>query len=323
MKKAIVFILLIFTLWACKKTTTPSSNINYKKEMRSFVESINNYAKEFNSNFAIVPQNGHNLLTANGDITDSMATDYINAIDAVGREDLFYGYNNDNEATPESARDEMIAFAALARDNGKAVLTTDYCSDHDKMDLSYQKNSENGFISFAANHRMLDNIPDYPAHPFNENENDINSVSDAKNFLYLLDTENFGTKEDFINAVNATNYDLLIMDLFFNDDDVFTNQEIESLKHKANGGKRFILCYMSIGEAENYRYYWQSSWSHNPPSWMAEENPNWEGNFKVKYWDKDWQGIIFGNDNSYLKKILDANFDGVYLDIIDAFEYFE
>lgn len=33
--------------------------------------------------------------------------------------------------------------------------------------------------------------------------------------------------------------------------------------------------------------------------------------------------IIYGNNNSYVKKILDAGFDGVYLDIIDAFEYFE
>ena len=38
---------------------------------------------------------------------------------------------------------------------------------------------------------------------------------------------------------------------------------------------------------------------------------------------QEWQDIVFGNDESYLKKILDAGFDGVYLDIIDAFEYFE
>jgi cysteinyl-tRNA synthetase len=43
----------------------------------------------------------------------------------------------------------------------------------------------------------------------------------------------------------------------------------------------------------------------------------------VKYWEKDWQNIIYGNDNSYSKKILNAGFDGVYLDIIEAFEYFE
>jgi len=80
---------------------------------------------------------------------------------------------------------------------------------------------------------------------------------------------------------------------------------------------------MSIGEAEDYRYYWKAEWKTNPPSWLAEENPNWPGNYKVRYWNEDWQNIIYGNNDSYLRKILDAGFDGVYLDIIDAFEYFE
>ena len=56
---------------------------------------------------------------------------------------------------------------------------------------------------------------------------------------------------------------------------------------------------------------------------MDGENPNWPGNYKVRYWEQSWKDIIYGNDNSYLKKILDAGFDGVYLDIIDAFEYYE
>jgi cysteinyl-tRNA synthetase len=80
---------------------------------------------------------------------------------------------------------------------------------------------------------------------------------------------------------------------------------------------------MSIGEAEDYRYYWQTEWEKDPPSWLAEENPEWSGNYKVQYWNKDWQNIIYGKGNSYLNKILDVGFDGVYLDIIDAFQYFE
>ena len=64
-------------------------------------------------------------------------------------------------------------------------------------------------------------------------------------------------------------------------------------------------------------------WESNPPSWLAEENPDWRGNYKVRYWDENWQSIIYGDDNSYLKRITDAGFDGVCLDIIDAFEYFE
>lgn len=48
-----------------------------------------------------------------------------------------------------------------------------------------------------------------------------------------------------------------------------------------------------------------------------------EGRCLTNDWDENWQAIIYGNDDSYLKKIIDAGFDGVYLDIIDAFEYFE
>ena len=145
----------------------------------------------------------------------------------------------------------------------------------------------------------------------------------AKNFLYLLDTHNFDAKQEFISAITQTNYDLLIMDLYFIDDIQYTQDEINQLKNKANGGKRLLIAYMSIGEAENYRYYWNPDWLNNPPEWLLDENPNWQGNYKVKYWIKDWQNIIFGNDQSYLKKILDAGFDGVYLDLVDAFEYFE
>ena len=140
--------------------------------------------------------------------------------------------------------------------------------------------------------------------------------------MYLINSEHFETKQDFINAVSATNYDVIIMDLYHNEI-AYTQAEIEQLKTKQNSGKRLVVCYMSIGEAEDYRYYWQAGWQEGRPSWLEEEDPNWEGNYYVRYWETDWQNIIFGNDNSYLKKIIDAGFDGTYLDLIDAFEYFE
>ena len=38
---------------------------------------------------------------------------------------------------------------------------------------------------------------------------------------------------------------------------------------------------------------------------------------------RNWQAVIFGDNDAYLNRILAAGFDGVYLDIIDAYEYFE
>ena len=119
-----------------------------------------------------------------------------------------------------------------------------------------------------------------------------------------------------------TDYDIIIMDLF-HFEKIYAAAEVRELKTKRNGGKRLVICYMSIGEAEDYRYYWNGAWKTGKPSWLAEENPHWKGNYVVKYWDADWQKIITGNDESYQKKILDAGFDGVYLDIIDAFEHFK
>ena len=76
-------------------------------------------------------------------------------------------------------------------------------------------------------------------------------MEQVKNFLYLIDASNYSSKSSFIAAVTATNYDLLIMDLFFNDGIPFTAAQITQLKNKAVGGKRLVISYMSIGEAEN------------------------------------------------------------------------
>lgn len=101
------------------------------------------------------------------------------------------------------------------------------------------------------------------------------------------------------------------------------SQELSQLSKKANAGSRLLISHMPIGEAEDYRPYWNASWLQNRPSWIIAENPDWNGNFKVKYWDKEGQSIIFGNEKSSLKKIFDAVFDGANLDIFDAFNHFE
>jgi cysteinyl-tRNA synthetase, unknown class len=89
------------------------------------------------------------------------------------------------------------------------------------------------------------------------------------------------------------------------------------------GGDKIILCYMSIGQTENYRFYWNPDWPKNPPAWMEEPDPVWAGDFWVRYWDPDWQRIIFGTADSYLDRIIALGFDGVYLDRVDAYQYFE
>ena len=332
MRKILSALAAIFVLCLCAAAIENSTNenrageaksaIDYREEMRRFVIAISQYGKKFDKNFIVIPQNGLELITKDGSASGELQQGYLREISAVGAESLFYGYSGDDEPTSADASEYMLKLCRLYAQNGVRVLVTDYCSAVSDVDASYRRNKENGFLSFAADKRNLTAVPKYPNAPYNANAKDIKTVWDAENFLYLINSEKFSTKRQFIDALKNTDYDIIIMDLF-HFEKAYAASEIRELKTKRNGGKRLVICYMSIGEAEDYRYYWNSGWKARKPAWLTEENPHWKGNYVVKYWDPDWQKIITGNDGSYQKKILGAGFDGVYLDIIDAFEYFE
>jgi len=312
---------------SCASTDAQDDTVSdiyfFRDKMRTFIENISTYAKEIDTSFLIVPQNGIELITKGENTNDSIALSYLNAIDAHGQEDLFYGYDGDDKPTPEQTVLYLREFLDISKNYGKAILVTDYVSTPANITESYNNNQQAGYTSFAADQRELNSIPDYPAPIYSENATNIKDIDQVRNFLYLLNADAFDTKKKFLDAIAATNYDLIILDLFFNTNVSFTKKEIKQLKRKKNGGSRLVIAYMSIGEAEDYRYYWKETWSNNPPAWLNAENPNWKGNYKVRYWDLNWQKLIYGSMDSYLDKIIDADFDGVYLDIVDAFEYYE
>ncbi len=137
-------------------------------------------------------------------------------------------------------------------------------------------------------------------------------VSVVNDYLYQL-------QEIDLEAIGRTAYDLVVIDYAAEGDEAsaFTAAEISALK-QSPGGERIVLAYLSIGEAEDYRFYWQEGWKPGNPRWLGAENPDWEGNFQVQYWDPAWQEIVF----AYLDRLLAAGFDGAYLDLVDAYEYY-
>lgn len=307
---------------ACKKDVAPDG-IDFRQEMRTLVQEISATARGRDADFIVIPQNGVPLLSTTEEASGPLATDYVAAISGISQEDLYYGYDSDDKATPAFETSYIRSYLDKGKAAGLQVMVTDYCSTPAKMDDSYAQNDAAGYIGLAADRRDLDKIPAYPSQPHHVNADTIRQLAQIQNYLYLINPANFATRQAYIDAVRATNYDLLLMDLFFNDNSTFTAQEVESLRDKANGGRRLVIAYMSIGEAEDYRFYWNKSWKVGKPEWLRKENPSWKGNYKVWYWDAEWKKVIYGQSDSYLTKILDAGYDGVFLDIIDGFEYFE
>ncbi|MCX7011122.1 MAG: endo alpha-1,4 polygalactosaminidase [Candidatus Sumerlaeota bacterium] len=150
-------------------------------------------------------------------------------------------------------------------------------------------------------------------------------LAKVNDFLYVLQLDKGVTPQ----TIAATTFDLVVTDYSNDGSDpgALTPAEVALMK---DSGK-VVLAYLSVGEADSFRYYWNPAWNDQPypdpdaPAWLGPANPDWPDDYKVRYWDPAWQAILFGApsgpNKSYLDRILDQGFDGVYLDIIDAFDY--
>ena len=96
--------------------------------------------------------------------------------------------------------------------------------------------------------------------------------------------------------------------------------DVARMKVKPDGRRRTVLAYFSIGEAESYRFYWKPDWTGaRVPAWYVAENCAWPRNYMVRFWHDGWKDIIYRGPDAFLKRIVAAGFDGVYLDRIDVF----
>ena len=279
--------------------------------MQEFVIAISDYARSMDADFIVIPQNGIELAFQEGEPESGFTAEYMNAIDGVGIESLFY-----EEIL--LAEDERLPMAREIAQS-KKVLVSDYLNNNDNYTDAVVRSKTEGFLCFP---RLSENY-DYmyiPSSVMDENENDILTLQQAKNYLYLINTDGFESKGALISALAATNYDVILIDPEFAEEPL-TASEVTQLKTKANGHKRLVISYLNIGAAENWRWYWKKKWNTVHPCWMKRKYDGYKDERWVKFWDKEWKEIIYGNENSYLKRILDAGFDGVYLDNVEAYYF--
>ena len=131
--------------------------------------------------------------------------------------------------------------------------------------------------------------------------------------------------QDKIDKIIASPFDMVIIDssMFPEGKEIhLTRDQVESMKKKPDGGRRIVIAYFSAGEAEDFRDYWKPAWNKKRPGWVYKADKDWKGDFIVKYWDPEWQKIIYGSPNALIDRIMEAGFDGVSIDRVDAYYYF-
>jgi cysteinyl-tRNA synthetase, unknown class len=143
-------------------------------------------------------------------------------------------------------------------------------------------------------------------------------------FAYVLQADAFAkSKAAAIERLAACQREWIVLDAEFSSDTPWERADLDAIRQVQPGRK--VIAYVSIGEAEDYRPYWRKEWGSKgklttaAPKWLGLENPDWAGNYRVKYWHAEWQAIMLATIDSVIAR----GFDGVYLDIVDGFETFE
>lgn len=153
-------------------------------------------------------------------------------------------------------------------------------------------------------------------------------AADRPSLGYVLQADRLtSSRNASVKALMESGRDWIVIDSAYDGtpEGRWSKSEISRMRSGQPG--RRVIAYISIGEAETYRSYWQQKWDANDdgqpdagaPKFLLGENPDWEGNYRVRYWSPDWQQLVLDE----IAVLVGQGFDGIYLDIVDAFEGFE
>ncbi len=141
-------------------------------------------------------------------------------------------------------------------------------------------------------------------------------LAGVRTWLYFISVD---LDETILQEIIDSSYDMVVIDAIVTEqqnEDVDIREMVAALQ---DSGK-LVVAYMDIGQAEDYRSYWQPHWKIGDPEWIVGDDPDgWTGNYPVAFWWDEWQALWFDRDDGLLQIILDAGFDGIYMDWVEAY----
>lgn len=307
----------------------PDVTVDFREQMRTFVQSISDFARSLNPTFIVVARGGLALVGKPDPEDDTRifpARTYTRAIDGVMETQLLDEKVTTADGKLDPVREAVVKRRQedvdLAKKGGLSVFDLEFSKDAKTIDGHNVSAAKKGLIPFVAESPELSTIPRHPASAFHANPKPIGATQDARNFLYVANTQGFGTTGDFIQAMRGTNHDVVVVDVFQGRAPL-TRQDVDMLKYKKLGAPRLVLAQIDIGTAASFDYFWKPDWAQGNPTFInapLREDPD---RYRTIYWDPAWQAIITGDFNSYIYGVVDLGFDGVVLKGVDAWRYFE
>ena len=311
---------------SAQQAKTPTKNgsvVNFREELRQFVINIGTFARSGKPDFKIIAEDALGLVVkADPHDEDIMfpAKTFIVNVDGVLQREVATLVSK-KRVTDESIalRDHAIK---IASDAGLNVLALEFAQEQDKISAAYANDAQKGFAPFVAESLNLSSIPAHPKTVFNNNSESILSLKDVKNFIYLENTQGFGSMPDYIQALHDTDYDAVIINVYHGRDPLTAN-DVRLLKFKKTGGRRLVFATMDVTTAASSLYYWKQGWTQGSPAYIDAPLRSDPDRYRTHYWDPQWQSIIYGNATSYVAGIITLGFDGVVIRGLNGWRYWE
>ena len=145
-------------------------------------------------------------------------------------------------------------------------------------------------------------------------------LRDVRFFAYQLQGQD---ESGSIGRLADSRYDLLVIDQtrsLKGEEGYDSAADVARLKGSegSSGGKKVVVCYLDVGEAESYRWYWRDGWRVGSPEWIVAPDPDgWDENYPVKFWRPEWKRIM----NEAVDRIIEDGYDGIYLDWLEVYSF--
>ncbi len=300
---------------------------NYRAMMRDMVQELSRYARGRNPKFVVLARPGFDLLTWSTreyDLAElqrdptkvvpletirqinTPMTRYAQALDGFVLNGHFCSPLRVPHVDLEAARNE-----------GLRALSFDKCPDESAVRSALQNAARTGIITYATTDGTFGSLP--RNRPFPENPANVEAIAQARNMMAMLSAKAFGSRDEWLAALQANNYDVLVVDPFDRKDRALTKDELHALKFKQIGARRLVLATLDVGYANDTKFYWQPDWQIGTPSWIVGANPDAPSQYATEFWNPAWKAIV----GKYLAGLMDLGFDGVVLDGVEAYRRWE
>ena len=140
--------------------------------------------------------------------------------------------------------------------------------------------------------------------PYRLNTASIGTIKSVNNFMIIKNYSNFNTKARFLLTVKNLQYDMLIIEPYYNKGHYFTASDIEFMKYKKGNklNRRLVYAYLDMSHLQKQSKFYSETFMENNT---------------IKYWSDEWKDTLFTRgEGSITDYFIKSGYDGVFVDNI-------